>query len=841
MKRLYVSCRSGNDDWTGALAIPNADRSDGPLQTLAAAQNAVRQVKRDLAEPETIEVVLGGGCYPLAQTWRFGAADSGFGRAATTHAKTCPAVWRGADGETVTVSGGRCVDGWQPTKLNGRQVWRANVPWMDTEASFFRQLWVDGARRPRSRLPKVGTYRVADAPDANHVGGHGQTVRRGSRRFVFAPGEISSDWSNLSAVDIQFRGWWMSPRARLLRVDDANRTAWLDRDTTLRLAYAPHDGLDYGVENVLEALTEPGEWCLDPAARCVWYLPMPDERPEAVEAVAGGLECLLELRSARWLRFENIVFAHAEWRPAPTDAVSEQSSVTVSGAVAVGGDCEGVAFEGCRIEHVGGYGLECSDGATDVLFRRGVIRDLGAGGAKIWHGCRRCVLERSDIADGGHLWMSGAGVVIGKASGNAVTGCHIHDFYYTAISVGWTWGYAEGDAYGNVIEWNHIHDIGKGLLSDMGGVYLLGNAMGTRVRHNRIHDIRSLRYGGWAIYPDEGSSDLLIENNLCYNTDREIFHQHYGRNNLVRNNIFAYGGEAVLAYSRMEEHLGLVFERNLFLARGTPILKGVDGGRWRADRTRFTGNLYWCEDGAVRFEGGPRALATQPFAVAYAAEAERFCPLPPDGSAIRTLAASGATEASIVDAGEFRFTREGQSLTVTGHFAGPADPPQPDAPPWQRTRIEVFLKPFGDCPAMVQFGVASDGAKAVVWHGCDAPAALSWQAATVPAEDGWAVTLTVPLEAVEAWIRQNCDIRKTQAVEWRGLAGATVAPLPPDFAAWQRHSGDGSGVVADPRFADPQRGDFRLRPDSPAFALGFLPFACPANDATFPDSGREQT
>ncbi len=44
-----------------------------------------------------------------------------------------------------------------------------------------------------------------------------------------------------------------------------------------------------------------------------------------------------------------------------------------------------------------------------------------------------------------------------------------------------------------------------------------------------------------------------------------------------------------------------------------------------------------------------------------------------------------------------------------------------------------------------------------------------------------------------------------------------------EFAAWQAAGMDAHSVIADPRFVAPERDDFRLRPDSPAFALGFQP------------------
>ena len=78
------------------------------------------------------------------------------------------------------------------------------------------------------------------------------------------------------------------------------------------------------------------------------------------------------------------------------------------------------------------------------------------------------------------------------------------------------------------IERNHIHDIGKTLLSDMGGIYTLGHQEGTVIRGNRIHNIEMDSYGGWGVYLDEGSSDILVEDNIAYDLTAQPFHQHYG-------------------------------------------------------------------------------------------------------------------------------------------------------------------------------------------------------------------------------------------------------------------------------------------------------------------------
>src|SRR5207244_10759645 len=64
------------------------------------------------------------------------------------------------------------------------------------------------------------------------------------------------------------------------------------------------------------------------------------------------------------------------------------------------------------------------------------------------------------IGDGGKLFHSAIGVWIGQSPDNCIIHCEIYDFFYTGISIGWTWGYGPALASNNVVEFNHIHHIG---------------------------------------------------------------------------------------------------------------------------------------------------------------------------------------------------------------------------------------------------------------------------------------------------------------------------------------------------------------------------------------------
>jgi parallel beta-helix repeat protein len=255
-------------------------------------------------------------------------------------------------------------------------------------------------------------------------------------------------------------------------------------------------------------------------------------------------------------------------------------------------------LENCAVSHVGGYAIDFGRGCKDNRIVRCEVTDIGAGGIRIGEtSLRKDEADKTTgnevtdchIHDLGICFPAGVAIWVGHSSKNTFAHNHIHDTYYSGFSIGWSWGYGPSGAQENVIEYNDVHHIGRGMLADMGGIYTLGTCTGTVIRNNVFHDVWSSTYGGWAIYFDEGSTGVVAENNVAYRCKSNGFHQHYGKNNTLRNNIFALSQEAQIARTRKEDHFTLTFERNIVYWKEGKLLSG----NWEGNQFRWEKNLFW--------------------------------------------------------------------------------------------------------------------------------------------------------------------------------------------------------------------------------------------------------
>jgi parallel beta-helix repeat protein len=226
----------------------------------------------------------------------------------------------------------------------------------------------------------------------------------------------------------------------------------------------------------------------------------------------------------------------------------------------------------CSFSNLGTWAFELKAGCKDNVFSNNDISSIAAGGFRVSGGNydEHIFLRTSGnkisynrIRHFGQVYPSAVGILLQHTEANLVSNNLIHDGYYTGISIGWNWGYQRSVSRDNIIEFNHIYNIGQGLLSDMGAIYTLGVSPGTKIRNNLIHDVDANHYGGWGIYHDEGSSHILVENNIVYNTKFAGFNIHFCKEVTVRNNIFALGRLQQLSRSRVEPHQSVFFEQNI--------------------------------------------------------------------------------------------------------------------------------------------------------------------------------------------------------------------------------------------------------------------------------------
>lgn len=417
-----------------------------------------------------------------------------------------------------------------------------------------------------------------------------------------------SDWkilkdltqAELSQVRITFLHHWDVTKKFITKVNPI-----IPQIEIISQAMKPWNPLKRGkrfyFENIFSQLDSPGEWYTD--GQIIYYYPQEGEIASELVAEIPVCETLFDISGTKDKQisnicFDNIEFKYTAFKLLPNIGFNPSQSASSIDAVINIDHANNINFTSCDFTGLGKYALWYRENCKDSQVVDCKLTDLGCGGLRIGTinpyspgdlVTSNIIISKTEIKHGGRVLECGAGILMAHASDCTISQCTIEDFYYTGISVGWVWGYAPSPSKRNLIEKNVICQIGQGVLSDLAGIYTLGNSEQTIIRQNIITDIKSYLYGGWGLYTDEGSSHIVMEENIVGNTKNGCFHQHYGRENIIRNNIFFNSQLYQLQATRVEEHLSFTLENNYIIWSQGVLLEGP----WEKINSKIQNNYCW--------------------------------------------------------------------------------------------------------------------------------------------------------------------------------------------------------------------------------------------------------
>ncbi len=515
----------GNDTWSGTLADPNAAKTDGPLATLDAARDKIRALRKNAKlPPGGVTVVLRGGRFYLPKTFELEKADSGTADA--------PIVYRSADGEKVTLIGGRPITGF--TTHRG-SVLKADVAKQGFKGIYFRQLFCGDQRQQLARWPNFD-------PKEPYTGGWAyvdgkppymyKDLPTDSRRILQYKKDDARNWQHPEEAEVSIftRYNWWNNIVPIASIDPQKRTITLAADTSY--AIRPDDR--YFVRNLLEELDSPGEWYLDRKTETLYFWP---PSPNELDVYAPTMDSLVRLGpGTEWVTIRGM-----------TMICCEGTAVAVRDA----NDC---LVAGNTIFNVG-RGVSVRNGLRDGVVGNDIHHTNG-GAVSLYGGDRITLTPAGHYADNNHIFLVG---VQGKGSpgiyvegvGNRATHNLVHDCPRVAIQLN-----------GNnlSIEYNHLHHAALET-EDISAIYTGGrdwiSSRGSRVCYNFIHDVFGLGRvkGKWVsphfcsgIYLDDNTGGVDVIGNIVARAPRAPLYLHNARDSVIENNIFVDGPNRQIEY-----------------------------------------------------------------------------------------------------------------------------------------------------------------------------------------------------------------------------------------------------------------------------------------------------
>jgi len=368
--------------------------------------------------------------------------------------------------------------------------------------------------KPKLNNFHSGNLNIKEKGAINHGYAIIKSVSNNKKTFASYHDERVSRWE--MAKELWFHGYWAKDWADL----HIKGSVTGDKIT---LKHTPKFGLKkdkyFYVENLIEEITEPGEWYLDRDTGILYFWPIGDIKNQEI-FVSTLEEPLVRVKNSAYIEFRNITFEMSRERLFNLEGkhiVISNSILRNAGTTAISLRGSFNKIENCNIYNTG-------NSAIHIFGQKSNIKHL---------------IKANNIITNNNIhhtsqWSTTlfSAIKIGKSVGNIISHNEIHDLPYIAI-------WLQGNEH--LIEYNNIYNTNQ--FNADGGTIYSGRSWGSRgnvIQYNFIHDITTHfeGYGVYAVYLDDIASGFHIYNNIFYNIDKYAVMTGGGRDNIIEKNIF---------------------------------------------------------------------------------------------------------------------------------------------------------------------------------------------------------------------------------------------------------------------------------------------------------------
>ncbi|WP_347988052.1 right-handed parallel beta-helix repeat-containing protein [Methylomonas sp. AM2-LC] len=510
---FYVS-PLGNDQATGISPIPDSSNTNGPFQTLARAQQAIRDLKTNGQFKESVTVHIASGTYQLAKPLTFDVRDTGFAERKI--------IWKAETTDTI-ISGGIALSN---CSAENQTVWSCTAAGIHLPESSPNKETIKNITIPTFNLyVDQNCLQLARWPDS----GWAHIKHPLTEKNSYTSHEQLPDVNNSEQIQVHiFAGNdWFDEYIPVTSVDSHLNQINLAKNTT----YPIISGERFYLENIQSELNVPGEWYYDQINAKILFIP-PEQSTTPKVIVASSLANLINIKGAHFLDFQNLNFRYTTGIPI---LITDASHIT---------------FDNIEINAVDLSALDTQN-CTELTISNSRIHDTGGMGIAINGGDRATLKPANNLIHNTHFHHLGrhffafTPAITTTGVGNRFTHNLIENLPGTGTAINGNDHLFENNELSHICEQS----------SDCGAIYSGRNwtNRGNIIRSNSIHDIEGYglqsvdpqtlafkytKHGAVGLYLDDGVSSFSVIGNIFNKAGAKAIQLGGGRDHRIENNLF---------------------------------------------------------------------------------------------------------------------------------------------------------------------------------------------------------------------------------------------------------------------------------------------------------------